>query len=174
MRHVVFVLASLFLSYFAPPSSVAVSKSPCVYTEARCIAVNLAVTAETIATTICVRGWTSDRNNHLRPDAGFVRDMKMKLGGAAGLAPKIAEAMILDHIIPLDLGGHPSDESNLQLQEAVVAKLKDNVVHWLHALVCSGLAPLDAARAAIAKDWRTAEQQFEVPVTKGREATSAR
>jgi len=41
---------------------------------------------------------------------------------------------------------------------AAEAKLKDNVEHSLHALVCSGLAPLDAARAAIAKDWRTAAQ----------------
>ena len=82
--------------------------------------------------------------------------------------------MILDHIIPLELGGHPSDESNLQLQEAAEAKLKDDVAHWLHAIVCSGLAPLDAARAAIAKDWRTAEKQIEVPVTKGPEAMSAR
>ena len=92
--------------------------------------------------------------------------MKMKLGSAAGLAREAAAAMILDHIIPLELGGHPSDESNLQLQEAAEAKLKDNVEHWLHAVVCSGFAPLDAARAAIAKDWRTAEQQFEVPVGK--------
>ena len=82
--------------------------------------------------------------------------------------------MILDHIIPLELGGHPSDESNLQPQEAAEAKLKDNVEHWLHALVCSGLAPLDAARVAIAKDRRTAEQQFEVAITKGPRATSAR
>jgi hypothetical protein len=99
--------------------------------------------------------------------------MKMKLGSAAGLAREAAAAMILDHIIPLELGGHPSDESNLQLQEAAEAKLKDNVEHWLHAVVCSGFAPLDAARAAIAKDWRTAEQQFEVPFTKASEATSA-
>ena len=154
MRRVVFVLAALFLAYLAPPCSVAVSKtpSPCIHAGARCIAINLAVTAETIAKTICIRGWTADRNNH------HVRDMKMRLGSAAGLAPDAAEAMFLDHIIPQKLGGHPSDESNLPLQEAAEAKLKDNVEHSLHALVCSGLAPLDAARAAIAKDWRTAAQ----------------
>jgi hypothetical protein len=92
MRRVVFVLVALFLAYLAPPCSVAVSKtpSPCIHAGARCIAINLAVTAETIAKTICIRGWTADRNNHLRPDAGFVRDMEMKLGSAAGLAPDTA------------------------------------------------------------------------------------
>jgi hypothetical protein len=51
---------------------------------------HLAVTAETVATTICIRGWTADRNNHLRPDARFVSNMKMKLGSAAGLALEAA------------------------------------------------------------------------------------
>ena len=86
MRRVVFVLAAIFLAYFAPP--VAVSKSSCVDTGARCIGVNLAVTAETIVTTICIRGWTADRNNHLRPSAGFVRDMKMNSVAQPGSHPK--------------------------------------------------------------------------------------
>jgi hypothetical protein len=173
MRRVAFVLAALFLSYLAPPSSVAVSKSPCVRTGASCIAVNLAVTAETIATTICIRGRIKD--NRLRPGSAFIRDMKLKLGSAAGLSPEASLSMTLDHIIPLELGGHPSAESNLQLQDVGEARLKDNAEMLLNALVCSGFAPLDDARAAIARNWRTAEQQFEVPVTKGlrgREVTS--
>jgi hypothetical protein len=167
MRRVVFVLAALYLSYLAPPSSVAVSKSPCVHTGTSCIAVNLAVTAETVATTICIHRWIKD--NRLRPSSAFVRDMKLKLGSAAGLSPEASLSMTLDHIIPLELGGHPSDESNLQLQDVAEARLKDNVEKLLNALVCSGFAPLDDARTAIARDWRKAEDHFEVPIEKRRE-----
>jgi hypothetical protein len=131
---------------------------------ATCIALNPDVTAETVGSTICTPGYTK----HLRPDAGYVSDMKIKIAHEAGLASDAAAAMILDHIIPLELGGHPRDESNLQLQEASESRLKDNVEHWLHALVCAELAPLDKARAAIVKDWRTAEQQFEIRVTSSR------
>lgn len=157
------ITAAFFLACLALPinfpwrtRAVAASDGHCMPSGATCIALNPGVTAETIGGTICTAGYTE----HLRPDADYVSDIKIKLGRKVGISPDVARAMVLDHIIPLSLGGHPRDESNLQLQDATESRLKNNVEKWLHDLVCSRLASLDKARAAIAKDWRTAERQF--------------
>ena len=56
------------------------------------------------------------RHAHLRPDAGYVSDIKVELDREDGLSAEVAGAMILDHIIPLALGRDPRDSSNVQLR----------------------------------------------------------
>jgi cytochrome c-type biogenesis protein CcmH/NrfF len=122
------------------------------------LALNPVVTAETIDKTICIGGYTT----HLRPGSDFVSDMKDKLGRERGLGPEIAGAMILDHVVPLCLGGPPADPSNLQLQDLAESKRKDRIELKLCCLVCSGQLPLAEAQAAIAEDWRAAYHRFAV------------
>jgi hypothetical protein len=62
----------------------------------------------------------------------------------------------VDHLVPLELGGSPTDIQNIWPQSIDAAEQKDKVEHELHALVCSGRVPLTQAQAAIARDWKTA------------------
>jgi hypothetical protein len=62
----------------------------------------------------------------------------------------------LDHIIPLALGGHPRNPSNLMLQPwegADGAKVKDKLEVRLQHAVCKGKIKLTVAQACIAEDW---------------------
>ena len=63
---------------------------------------------------------------------------------------------VIDHLVPLELGGAPADLRNLWPQPRVAAKRKDEVENELHALVCSDAVRLEDAQRAIARDWRTA------------------
>jgi hypothetical protein len=79
------------------------------------LALNRDVTAETIGETVCIAGYTA----HLRPGSDFVSKMKDRLGHEHGLAPEVAEAMILDHIVPLCL-----DTSGASVEWTPAGKVK--------------------------------------------------
>jgi hypothetical protein len=128
----------------------------CVPTAMACVAINPDVTVETIAQTVCMSGYTAG----VRPATSYIHGIKEKLGRNAGLTPEAAQAMVLDHIIPLALGGHPRDPSNLQLQEVAESHRKDRIEVKLQCLVCTGQVPLSEARVAIATDWRAAYHQY--------------
>jgi hypothetical protein len=168
MRRVVLQLltaAAVLVAHFLPAIDFAAApftsaqddpRASCVPTGATCVALNPEVTAETAAGTICTPGYTAG----VRPAAGYVKAIKIKLGTGVGLEPGAASAMILDHIIPLCLGGHPSNPSNLQLQDATEAHRKDRLELKLQCLVCSGQVSLAEARAAIATNWEAAYHRF--------------
>lgn len=64
-----------------------------------------------------------------------------------------------DHLIPLEIGGHPTDPKNLwpePLTVAVGTTKTDGVENSLHNKVCSGLITLAAAQVAIAMNWKSA------------------
>ena len=63
---------------------------------------------------------------------------------------------VLDHIIPLALGGAARDASNLQLQTLADGKRKDRIEIKLQCLVCTGQVALGEAQRAIGSDWRVA------------------
>jgi hypothetical protein len=119
-----------------------------------CIALNPGVTQDTIAETVCVPGYTA----RVRPTQRHVMDVKQTL--SAGLALETGAEIVLDHIVPLALGGHPSDPSNLQLQELRESHRKDRIEVKLQCLVCTGQVSLDEARSAIAADWAAAYHKF--------------
>ena len=130
---------------------------PCVNTGTSCIALNPNVTPATIAKTICLRGYTGT----VRPGPDVTAELKNELIGEAGLPADDGRKMVLDHIIPLELGGHPNHKSNLQLQDRSESRQKDRIEKKLNCLVCSGQVKLDDARSAIAMDWGAAYAQFE-------------
>jgi hypothetical protein len=120
-------------------------------------AINPAVSQSTIATTICVPGWTRS----VRPPYDYTRQLKRALMEAAGYPDRHLSHYELDHVIPLDLGGAPADPRNLWLQprnppDGWTALKKDRLEAALAQRVCADRLPLDTARAAIARNWHEA------------------
>ncbi|MBG0811222.1 hypothetical protein IY145_17850 [Methylosinus sp. H3A] len=113
---------------------------------------NPAVTQLTIDETICVSGWTKTQ----RPPQSTTGPIKRALFRGDGLPDEAFESAILDHVIPLELGGFLDDARNFQLEEAEEAREKDRTEHCLRRAVCAGLVTLAEAQAAIWRDWRSA------------------
>ena len=75
---------------------------------------------------------------------------------------EVAADYELDHIVPLALGGHPTDIANLQMQPWAEAKRKDRIEVKLQCLVCTGQVSLDDARREIVADWDAAYHKYAV------------
>lgn len=118
------------------------------------------VTQDNIATTICVRGYTET----VRPAEPYTEALKrrqMTIYRRAGRISMYEE----DHLIPLELGGSPSDERNLwpeprsdapESTPGDTAADKDLVERAANSAVCSGRISLAAAQRAMASDWMQA------------------
>jgi hypothetical protein len=70
-----------------------------------------------------------------------------------------------DHLVPLELGGDPSDPRNLWLEPKAVAggwgaDRKDELEWVLNRLVSTGRLPLVEAQRAIATDWIAAYRRY--------------
>jgi hypothetical protein len=70
-----------------------------------------------------------------------------------------------DHLIPLDLGGHPTNPRNLWPEpwdppDDWGAERKDELEYRLNRLVCSGRLPLADAQALIARNWIDAYRHY--------------
>jgi hypothetical protein len=94
-----------------------------------------------IRTTICKRGWTRT----VRPPVDYTNALKRRqmrsyheLGPAAGYQE--------DHLISLELGGHPTDPRNLWPEPYPRAAAVDELENELNAKVCSGALTLAAAQ----------------------------
>lgn len=72
-------------------------------------AINPAVTQATIHDTICVRGWTRT----VRPPEDFTYQLKRRQIREYGYRDRRLSHYEEDHLIPLGLGGAPSDPKNL-------------------------------------------------------------
>jgi hypothetical protein len=104
-------------------------------------ALNRDVTAATIDSTICVRGWTRT----VRPPSSYTNDLKgrqMVEYGARGSPHDYQE----DHLISLELGGHPTDPRNLWPQPRPWADRVDRTENELNDAVCAGRLSLADAQ----------------------------
>ena len=113
------------------------------------------VTQDNIQTTICVSGYTAK----VRPSTAYTDSLKVQQIKAYGYADTNVADYEEDHLIPLEIGGHPTDPKNLwpEPRSGVnSATKKDGVENSLHNKVCSGLMTLAAAQAALAKNWEAA------------------
>lgn len=116
-------------------------------------ALNPAVNSDNIEENICVPGWTKT----VRPPVSYTNDLKRKLLKKQGLDWSHASEYELDHVVPLALGGHPTDPKNLRLQPwdgPDGAHAKDVIEARMHRLVCSGLVTLKEARHCMAVRWQ--------------------
>jgi hypothetical protein len=100
------------------------------------------VTQATIDSTICgVRGWTST----IRPPSSYTSALKarqMLEYGETGSPSDYQE----DHLISLELGGHPIDPKNLWPEPYPRASEVDAIENELNAQVCSGELTLAEAQ----------------------------
>jgi hypothetical protein len=99
------------------------------------------VTQATIGRTICTRGWTRT----IRPPSSYTADLKveqMREYGVGGATSDYQE----DHLISLELGGHPSDPRNLWPEPIKRAEKVDEIENELNRKVCSGELTLAEAQ----------------------------
>jgi hypothetical protein len=132
---------------------------PCISTTHGCIALNPDVDEETIDRTICRSGYTKV----VRPSTSYTNGVKKKLMREAGIDAARIGDYELDHIVPLELGGHPRKPSNLMLQPwegEHGAKAKDTLETRLKSLVCRGNLDLTDAQVCIARDWEACALQY--------------
>jgi hypothetical protein len=105
-------------------------------------ALNPDVTAATIRSTICKHGWTRT----VRPPVAYTSDLKRRQLRAFGLRGP-PSAYQEDHLISLELGGHPTDPRNLWPEPYPRASAVDKLENDLRAKVCDGsLSLADAQR----------------------------
>jgi hypothetical protein len=137
---VALALLLLAVAYFQPHDSA--SKGPYPADPARTPGViNPYVTQQNIEATICKSGWTRT----IRPPTDYTNALKltqMREYGVTGLAAAYQE----DHLISLELGGHPTDARNLWPEAYPRAAEVDSIENDLNAKVCSGGMSLDAAQ----------------------------
>jgi len=99
------------------------------------------VTQATIGTTICVQGWTRT----VRPPTDYTNALKlrqMRAYSETGSASGYQE----DHLISLELGGHPTDPGNLWPEPYPRAAQVDVIENELNGQVCSGSLTLAQAQ----------------------------
>lgn len=124
-------------------------------------ATNPDVTPETLERTICKRGYTKS----IRPPQEYTYKIKKQLIHTLGYAEKRLRFYQLDHTIPLQLGGHPSDPRNLfpipwRVEGGWSVLAKDDLGDALKVMVCRRSVPLEQAQREIAGDWIAAYKKY--------------
>lgn len=107
-------------------------------------AVNATVTPASIDSTICVHGWTRT----IRPPTSYTNALKirqMRQYHESGRPSQYEE----DHLIPLELGGHPTSPKNLWPEPHPRADVVDQIENSLKRQVCAGTLTLARARRKI-------------------------
>jgi hypothetical protein len=112
---------------------------------------NPEVTQDTIRQTICTPGWAKA----VRPPTSYTEKLKRELVADFAGDPRVYE---LDHVIPLAVGGHPTDPRNLALQPwdgEDGAHSKDVVEVRVKRLICVGRITLDQGQQCFVDGWKT-------------------
>jgi hypothetical protein len=104
-------------------------------------ALNPDVAQSTIVATICRRGWTRT----IRPPVSYTNDLKRTGLRAYGLRGPPSEYQE-DHLISLELGGHPTDPRNLWPEPYPHAGDVDRIENELNGKVCTGQLSLAEAQ----------------------------
>lgn len=133
-------LLLLAVAYFNPHGST--SKSPYHADLVRTPGVvNPDVTQANIASTVCKHGWTRT----IRPPTYYTNALKLKQMREYGVGGSLSQYQE-DHLISLELGGHPTDARNLWPEPYPRASEMDTIENELNAKVCSGDMSLDEAQ----------------------------
>lgn len=109
------------------------------------------VAQDNIDSTICTTGYTAS----IRPSTAFTNRLKARLLDEQQLTGTVDDYE-LDHLISLELGGHPSDVRNLWMQPYAGpcnARDKDRLETRLKRLVCTGHITLHQAQHEVRTDW---------------------
>jgi hypothetical protein len=99
------------------------------------------VTQRNINSTICVHGWTKT----IRPPTSYTNALKEKQMREYGVGGSTSDYQE-DHLISLELGGHPTDPRNLWPEPYPRASAVDSIENDLNSKVCSGELTLESAQ----------------------------
>jgi hypothetical protein len=142
LRTAFVALALLLLAAAAFMPRASTSKSPYQADFVRTPGVlNPAVTQSNIASTICRHGWTKT----IRPPSDYTNALKLKQMREYGVGGSPSDYQE-DHLVSLELGGHPTDPRNLWPEPYPRASEVDAIENDLNGKVCSGELSLDAAQ----------------------------
>lgn len=116
------------------------------------------ITQNNINETICNPNWST---KSIRPPVSYTNNLKWKQIKEYWYEDTSKKSYEEDHIIPLEVGWHPSDPRNLwpepyntTLSWVIIwAKQKDVVENKLHKEVCSGRISLKDAQSIFTWDW---------------------
>jgi hypothetical protein len=103
--------------------------------------INPEVRQSNIGATICKRGWTRT----IRPSVDYTNALKARQMRAYGETGSTA-AYQEDHLVSLELGGHPTDPRNLWPEPYPRASEVDRIENELNEKVCSGSLSLADAQ----------------------------
>jgi hypothetical protein len=133
-------LLLLAVAYLKPPGTA--SKGPYHADLVRTPGVvNPDVTQANIVSTICKHGWTRT----IRPPTDYTNALKAKQMREYGVGGSLSDYQE-DHLISLELGGHPTDPRNLWPEPYPRASEMDAIENELNEKVCSGELTLDEAQ----------------------------
>ena len=119
-------------------------------------AINPEITQENIHETICNPNWSTKSE---RPPSNYTNRLKREGYDQYNDADRDMRDYEEDHLIPLEIGGNPTDPRNLWPEPYHTsipdggAHDKDKVENYLHEQVCRGAMNLADAQKAIATDW---------------------
>lgn len=102
--------------------------------------------------TICSYGYS----RAVRPPESYTEMLKLRQIRAYGLHGRVGEYQE-DHLVPLSIGGSPTDPANLWPEPrngAYNAEQKDTLETWSARMACSGRIPLHRLQHEMATDWR--------------------
>src|SRR6266581_9350837 len=102
---------------------------------------NPEVTQANINATICVQGWTKT----IRPPTSYTNALKRKQMREYGVGGSPSDYQE-DHLISLELGGHPTDSRNLWPEPYPRASEVDSIENDLNGQVCGGSLTLAQAQ----------------------------
>lgn len=130
-------------------------------------AVNEGVTQENIHSTVCVPGWSKE----VRPPAYYTNKLKKEQILQYGYLDRNPRNYEEDHLIPLSIGGNPSDPRNLWPEPRKSewnAERKDQLEFALYKAVCRGDISLAEARQAFSVNWIASYKKYEYLVDRYR------
>lgn len=111
-----------------------------------------AVTQDNIGLTICVPGYTKT----VRPPTSYTNRIKRELLETNYKGREEIDSVQLDHLIPLNVGGHPTSRENLWLQsysDEHDASYKDRCEVATGRAVCQGRVGLIEAQKGFSVNW---------------------
>jgi hypothetical protein len=102
------------------------------------------VTQANIAETVCAHGWTKT----IRPPVSYTNELKLRQMREYGLSGDPSDYQE-DHLVSLELGGHPTDPRNLWPEPRPRAEEVDGTENDLNARVCDRTLSLADAQRKI-------------------------
>jgi hypothetical protein len=122
-------------------------------------AIDPSVTQDNIQETVCMKGYTKT----VRPPASYTNKLKKKQIREYHYSDTNPRDYEEDHLIPLNIGGNPTDERNLWPEPRNSewnADKKDALEFALYKLVCAGRISLKDAQEAERGNWIEAYKKY--------------